>query len=79
MNALGKTIANAVDAILAKLTARERAREPFVVIEVEGESQVSKSVAQMESKGYVLDDTESKTQGSILLRFRAKDHRSELE
>jgi len=68
---IGKKIASAVDAIRAKLAARERAREPIVVIEVEGESRVSRTVAQMESKGYILDDTKSTTHGSILLRFRA--------
>ena len=70
---VGKKIASAVDAIRAKLAARERAREPIVVIEVDGESRVSKTVAQMESKGYILDHTESTTRGSILLRFRANE------
>jgi hypothetical protein len=70
---VGKKIASAVDAILGKLAARERAREPIVVIDVEGESRVSKTVAQMESKGYILDDAESTTHGSILLRFRANE------
>ena len=67
------TIAGAVDAIRAKLAALERAREPTVVIEVEGESPVAKTVAQMGSKGYILDDTEPTTRGSILLRFRANE------
>jgi hypothetical protein len=44
-------IARAADAILARLATRERAREPIVVIEVDGESWVSKTVAQMGSKG----------------------------
>jgi hypothetical protein len=70
---VGKTIAGAVDAIRAKLAARERAREPIVVIEAEGESRVSKTVAKMESKGYILDHTESTTHRSILLRFRANE------
>jgi hypothetical protein len=70
---IGTKIASAVDAMLTKLAARERAREPIVVIEVDGESQVSKTVAQMRSKGYTLDDTESMTRGSTLLRFRAND------
>lgn len=70
---VGKKIATSVDAILAKLAARERAREPTVVIEVEGESRVSKTVARMGSKGYILDDTRSTTRGSILLRFRANE------
>ena len=70
---VGKKIASAVDAIRAKLAARERAREPIVVIEVEAESRVSKAVAQMGSKGYILDDTEPTTRGSTLLRFRAND------
>ena len=70
---VGKKIASVVDAILAKLAARERAREPIVVIEVEDESRVSKTVARMGSKGYILDDTESTTRGSILVRFRASD------
>ena len=70
---VGKKIASAVDAIRAKLAARERAREPIVVVEVEGESRVSKTVAQKGSKGYMLDDTESTARGSILLRFRANE------
>jgi hypothetical protein len=70
---VGKTITAAVDSIRAKLAARERAREPIVVIEVEGESRVSKTVAQMESKGYILDGTESTAHHSILLRFRANE------
>ena len=70
---LGKRIAGAVDAIVAKLATRERAREPIVVIEVDGRARVAKTVAQMGSKGYILDDTEPTTRGSILLRFRASD------
>jgi len=44
-----------------------------VVIEVEGESRVSRIVTQMGSKGYTLDATEPTTHGSIRLRFRAND------
>ncbi len=70
---VGTKITSVVHAIVAKLAARERAREPIVVIEVEGESRVAKTVAQMGSKGYILDDTEPTTHGSTLLRFRAND------
>jgi hypothetical protein len=70
---VGTKIASAVGAILAKLAARERAREPIVVIEVDGESRASTTIAQMASKGYILDDTEPTTRGSTLLRFRAND------
>ena len=62
-----------VDDFRAKLAARERAREPIVVIEVEDESRGSKTVTQMGSKGYTLDAAEPTTHGSIRLRFRAKD------
>ena len=69
----GTKIASAVDAIRAKLAARERAREPIVVIEVDGESRVSTTVAQMGSKGYTLDAAEPTRHGSIRLRFRANE------
>ena len=58
---VGKKIASAVDAILAKLAARERAREPIVVIEVQGESRASKTVARMGSKGCILDEARGPT------------------
>ncbi len=53
------------------LAARERAREPLVVIEVGGKKDVGPTISKMEAKGYVLVATETKGAGSVLLRFRA--------
>jgi hypothetical protein len=61
----------ATDTIRETLARRERAREPIIVIQVGAADDIPRAVSRMERKGYLLDETEAKGPGSVLLRFRA--------
>jgi hypothetical protein len=71
MPSLRDEIRVAMSAVREGLAARERAREPVVVIDVRGDAAVRRTVAKMQAKGYVLDRTEPMPPGSARLRFRA--------
>jgi hypothetical protein len=70
MPSLRGALMGASRVVRERLAARERAREPVVVIDVRSGA-APRTVARMQAKGYVLDGTEPTAAGSARLRFRA--------